>query len=290
MRLAGDSELKLYGIFGYPLAHTVSPAMQNRAFDHYRLKSMYFAFERPPARFRSLMRNIKSLLLDGFNVTVPYKEIVLRHLNQLSPEARAIGAVNTVKKVNGRWMGYNTDVYGFLAGLKECRFSSRGRAAVILGAGGSARAVSFALAKSGVRSICVANRTQNRAQNLVRKFRAVFPGVRWMVARIGSKDLTKALSGADLIVNATKVGLKRSDGSLISRRSFPKRKVLVYDLIYRPRRTALLGLAQRLGHRVINGETMLLHQGAKAFEIWTGRRAPLREMKQAMHDALGARS
>src|SRR3989338_1214026 len=102
MRAAGDPEIKLYGIFGTPLAHSVSPAIQNCAFEHYKLKSVYFAFERSGARFRVLMRNLKSLVLDGFNVTVPFKETVVPYLDGLSPEARAVGAVNTVKKENGR--------------------------------------------------------------------------------------------------------------------------------------------------------------------------------------------
>src|SRR3989338_4087619 len=127
MRAAGDSELKVYGIFGYPLGHTVSPAIQNCAFDRHKLKSIYFAFERPPARFRYLMRNLRSLLLYGFNVTVPYKWVVIDYLDRLNSEARAIRAVNTVKKENGRWVGYNTDCYGFLTSLrKEGRFNPRG--------------------------------------------------------------------------------------------------------------------------------------------------------------------
>src|SRR3989338_6041780 len=115
MHRTGDPELKVYGIFGYPLGHTVSPAIQNCAFDYHKLKSIYFAFERPPARFRFLMRNLKSLLLDGFNVTVPFKEVVIPYLDRLSRAAKLIGAVNTVKKEGGLWVGYNTDVDGFLA-------------------------------------------------------------------------------------------------------------------------------------------------------------------------------
>lgn len=286
MRAAGESDLKVYGIFGFPLGHTVSPAIQNRAFEFYKLKAIYFAFERPPARFRFLMRNLKSLVLDGFNVTVPFKEAVIPYLDRLSREAKLAGAVNTVKKQNGQWIGYNTDIEGFMAGLQEARFKPKGKSAVVLGAGGSARAVAFALAESGARKISVVNRTGSRSQNLVRKFRRLFPNVQWMASHFKADDWKCALSQAHLLVNATKVGLKKNDPVLIGKKLFPKNRILVYDLIYKPRRTALLRTAAREGHQAINGEAMLLRQGAKAFEIWTGKQAPIRDMKKALRDAL----
>src|SRR3989338_1292502 len=163
MHRAGDPELRVYGIFGYPLAHTISPAIQNCAFDHHKLKSIYFAFERLPARFRFLMRNLKSLLLDGFNVTVPYKGVVIPYLDRLSPEAKLIRAVNTVKKEKNSWVGYNTDVYGFLTSLrKEGRFNPRGKRALLLGAGGAARAVAYGLGQSGAKEVRIINREKFR--------------------------------------------------------------------------------------------------------------------------------
>lgn len=121
---------------------------------------------------------------------------------------------------------------------------------------------------------------------LAGKFQKLFSRVEWRTLNLQSKDFKQVLSQADLIVNATKVGLKESDPLLIPRSFFPKRRALVYDLIYKPRQTRLLKLARRLGHKIINGETMLLHQGAKAFEIWTGKRAPVHKMRKALQDAL----
>lgn len=285
-RAAGDPDLKVYGIFGYPLAQTASPAIQNRAFDHYGLKAIYFAFERPPKRFRYLMRHLKTFLLDGFNLTVPFKEAVIPYLDRLSLEARQIGSVNTVRKEGNRWVGDNTDLDGFLAGLKEARFQARGKSAVILGAGGAARAVVFALARKGVRQIVIANRTQARVRHLVRKFGRMFPKTFFRSVRLKGSVFKTALAGTDLIVNATKIGLKETDPLLIPKQWFPRRRILFYDLIYRPRRTKLLNVAKRYGHRIQNGETMLLYQGAKAFELWMGRRAPIREMKEALNGAL----
>lgn len=289
MRKAGDSRLNIYGIFGDPLAQTASPAIQNCAFDHYRLKSIYFALKRSPARFRYLMRNLKSLALDGFNVTVPYKETVIPYLDRLSPAAARVSAVNTVKKEGNRWVGYNTDIDGFLGGLRQAHFQPKGQSAVILGAGGGARAVVFALAKSGAEKISIANRTPERAKKIAKKLGEMFPKTECISVALNPNALREALSEADLLVNTTKVGLKRKDRSLVPPRSFPKRKILVYDLIYQPPRTLLLQIAKRLGHRTANGESMLLYQGAKAFEIWTGRPAPLRKMRQALHDAVYSR-
>jgi len=289
MRAAGDSDLKIYGIFGYPLGHSVSGAIQNCALDSYGLKSIYFAFERPAAPFRSLMRRLKSLVLDGFNVTVPYKEEVIRHLDRLSPEAEVLGAVNTVKKFGSQWIGYNTDLYGFLKSLSETGFRAKDKRVVILGAGGSARAVIYGLAKSGVQSISIFNRTSARAKRIVSQFKKKFPKINWTVHPIHQKSLKEALSNSDLLVNTTKVGLKPSDSLLVSRSVFPKRKILVYDLIYKPKQTKLLKLASSLGHKTMNGEAMLLHQGARAFELWIGRRAPVSNMRKALREALYAR-
>ena len=193
MRAASDPELKIYGIFGYPLGHTVSPAIQNCAFEYYKLKSIYFAFEHPPTRFRFLMQNLKSLLLDGFNVTVPFKETVIPYLGGLSPEAKMVGAVNTVKKEKDHWIGYNTDIYGFSAGLQKVHFKSKGKRALILGAGGSARAVAYALAKGGIRKVFIANRTQARARKLANKFGRIFPKVKWVALSLNGKIVDSAL-------------------------------------------------------------------------------------------------
>lgn len=289
MRAVGDPDLKIYGIFGYPLGHTVSPTIQNCALDYYGLKSIYFAFERPSARFRYLMSHLNSILLDGFNVTVPYKETVIQYLDCLSPEAKILGAVNTVKKQANKWIGYNTDLYGFLKGMKEVGFSPKNKRAVVLGAGGSARSVVFGLASSGIRNLAIFNRTPNRAKQLVNQFKKKFPKTQFSFHPINRRQLKEVLSSSDLLVNATKIGLKSSDSSLVSRSVFPKKKILVYDLIYKPKQTKLLKLASRLGHQTVNGEAMLLYQGARAFELWTGRKAPVHEMRKALIHALRSR-
>lgn len=290
MRALGDTELRVYGIFGHPLGHTVSPAMQNQAFDHYHLKSVYFAFERSNAQFRSLMRNLKSLLLDGFNVTVPYKGTVRDYLDKLSPEASHVRAVNTVKKERNKWVGYNTDVYGFLSSLKkEGKFNPRGKKILVLGAGGASRAVVYGLGKSGAREIRIAARNPKKRKSIVRDFRPFFKRTAFEDCSLSSGNLRKALEDAHLVVNATSVGVKFETKRLIPERLISKAKgkqrLLFFDLVYHEP-TLFLKSAKKKGHRVLDGKGMLVYQGAKAFEIWTGKKAPIAEMRKALDDVL----
>lgn len=286
------SELKVYGIFGNPLAHTVSPAIQNRAFDFYHLRSIYFAFERSPERFRYLMRRIHSLALSGFNVTVPFKRAVCGYLDRLSPQARAVKAVNTVNKEKGRWVGYNTDVDGFLISLrKEGKFNPRGKKILVFGAGGSARAVSYSLGKSGAREICLVNRPRFafRREEIISDFSPLFKKTIFRGCSLTTRNLKNELKTADLIVNATSVGVKFQTKRLIPENLIPKakkgRRLLFFDLVYH-KPTIFLKSAKKKGHKILDGKGMLLYQGAKAFEIWTGKGAPISRMKKALHDAL----
>ncbi len=279
------SEFRLYGIFGYPLAHTLSPAMQEAAFRKAGIKAYDLALELDPIHFRMAMRRLRHFLLDGFNVTVPYKEAVIPHLDRLTPEARVIGAVNTVFRRSGKWVGANTDAFGFMAALeKEAGFRTKGKKALVLGAGGSARAVIYALAKKGASHIQVANRHEGRAQKIGRDFKRIFRKTDFVTIGLKKKDLKEGLAQADLVVNATSVGLHPQDKSLIPAplfRSLGRRRVF-FDLIYRPVRTDFLKKAATCGHRVVNGLEMLLWQGAKSFEIWTGRKAPIAVMRKAL--------
>lgn len=284
-------EFSLYGIFGYPLAHTLSPAMQEAAFRSLGLKAFYLALELDPGHFRKVMRGSRRLLLDGFNVTVPHKETVMRFLARVSPEAGAIGAVNTVYREKGRWVGTNTDACGFLTALeKDAGFRARDKKVLILGAGGGTRAAAYALAGRGAREIRIANRHPERARRIIRDFRPLFRDTLFKACGLAGADLTDALREADLVVNATSVGLKPGDTPLLPLRLIPKagagKRMLFFDLIYRPAMTRFLKQAKGRGHRVMNGLGMLLYQGARAFEYWTGKKAPLSVMRKALLEEL----
>jgi len=250
--------------------------MQEAAFQAVGLKAFYLPFEVSAPEFRRLMRGRRRLSLDGFNVTVPYKETVLPYLDGLNSSARAIGAVNTVVRKGGRWIGFNTDQDGFIRSLEEeARFRIRGKRVLILGAGGSARAIAYALASRGAGSITIANRTPARGRRIVSHYRRLFPRMDW-------KSISLKEGGqkgeADLVVNATSIGLKPGDPALIRSDRFPK-KTFFADLVYKPEETAFLRQARKSGHRTMNGIGMLIHQGAEAFRLWTGKRAPLKVMR-----------
>ena len=266
---------RLYGIFGFPLTHTLSPAMQEAAFRALGWKAFYLPFEVRPGEFRRLMHGAKDLLLDGFNVTVPYKEEVLRYLDGLSPAARAIGAVNTVVRKGSKWAGFNTDETGFILSLESGgKFHPRGKEVLILGAGGSARAVAYGLARKGARRITIVNRTAARAKKIVSEYKRLFPKTEWECRAGETQEI-------DLVVNATSVGLKPGAPSLILPRDFPKKAFFV-DLIYNPSETPFLRLARKTGHRTLNGLGMLVCQGAEAFRLWTSRKAPVEVMRRAI--------
>ncbi|MBN1687792.1 MAG: shikimate dehydrogenase [Candidatus Omnitrophica bacterium] len=282
-----DLGFRLYGIFGYPLSHTLSPRMQEAAFSKYGLKAFYLTLELRPRDFQKLIRKLDRFLIDGFNVTVPYKETVFQVLCHLTAEARAMKAVNTVFRRKNRWVGTNTDVGGFLDSLRfEGRFTPKGKTVLVLGAGGSARAVVYGLAEKKAKKIYIFNRHPQRARRIAGDYKKLFRKVEFEV--VSSKNGVKELiEEASLVVNATSVGLKKNDPSLIPISWIPKAKTkkLFMDLIYRPRETKFLKNARRRGYRTLNGSGMLLFQGARSFEMWTQKKAPLSVMRSALMEA-----
>ena len=287
---------KLFGIFGFPAAHSLSPAMQEAAFAKRKIKAYYLILDFRPGPFKKAMRGLKKpgFLLEGFNLTVPYKEAVLKYLDQVTPEARSIGAVNTVLQRGGKWIGTNTDAHGILASLeKEAGFRPRGKTILILGSGGASRAAIYGLAGARAKKIMIANRHPGRARGLAGEFRKKFPGTFFGAYPLKEKMLESGLAEADLIVNATSLGLKAGDPCPLSpalvKRALGKRKVLFFDMIYDPAPTPFLEMARRQGHKILGGPGMLLFQGAAAFECWTGKKAPVAEMRAALHKALDER-
>ncbi len=266
--------MEIYGIFGFPLKHSLSSAMQEAAFEKFGIDAVYLPFEIDRQNFRRVGRNLSTSLLEGFNLTVPYKEIVIPYLDEVTKETSLIGAVNTVKRVGKRFRGYNTDEEGFRRALREARFNAKGKRAVILGAGGAARACVYGLARERIREVAIFNRHVGKARKIGKDFQKLFANTAIKAFSLNRTFLKAALSETDLVINATSVGLKKNDAPLIDNGMWPKKKLLVYDLVYNPPVTSLLKAARRQGNRVLNGLTMLLYQGAKAFEIWTGLEAP----------------
>ena len=279
------------GLIGYPVEHSVSPPMQQAAFDHYQLPARYGAWATLPEELPERVNGLRASGFLGANVTVPHKEAVLPLLDELSPDAQAIGAANTIVNRGGRLFGYNTDVDGFLHALREdASFAPRGKRVIVLGAGGAARAVVYGLMREGVRELAVFNRHVGRAERLLQDlWRALGPQDDGMVTRVLAAPLREVgfssyLANCDLLVNATAVGL-RSDESPIALEHLPAR-ALICDLIYNPQATRLLRDAHSRGNRTLGGLPMLIYQGAASFTLWTGKEAPVALMREAAQTAL----
>ncbi|MER3490489.1 MAG: shikimate dehydrogenase [Meiothermus sp.] len=263
------------GLIGFPLAHSLSPAMHRAALQELGLAGTYELLETPlellPQRLAEVRQEFR-----GVNVTVPHKEHVLPFLDDLSPEAAAIGAVNTVVNESGRLVGHNTDAAGFLRGLEEAGIAYRGKRVLILGAGGAARGIAFAL-KPHAAEIWIQNRTPIRAMALAEEFGLVF---------VPDFSLEGAVRECDLLINTTSVGLKDPRSSPLPQGLLPQSGVVV-DIVYNPPLTKLLQDAQARGLRTLGGLPMLVWQGALAFELWTGQRPEVSGMYRAARDGLG---
>lgn len=272
------------GLLGHPLGHSLSPAMQDAAFAATGLPYRYELLDVAPTSLPALAASMRQGGWLGCNITIPYKTAIAPLLDELRGEAATLGAVNTVQVEGARLVGYNTDVFGFtdhLATFPDLR--SQAGSAVVLGAGGSARAVTWTLAEHGW-TVHVLARQPAQAEALC----ASLPGGRPLVP--GALDTTTAtarLAGARLLVNCTPVGMWPNTGADPLPAAVPLPPgVFVYDLVYRPIRTALLRRAAAAGCHTANGLPMLVAQGAAAFTIWTGHDAPRRLMRTAAEQAL----
>jgi shikimate dehydrogenase len=281
---------KICGIFGCPVEHTFSPAIHNAAFAAAGLNYVYVPFKVEPRSLAAAVAAIRALDLTGVNVTIPHKEAVLPLLDGLSDEARLIGAVNTIINRSGRLYGDNTDGKGYLLALKEAGFDPDGKTVLFLGAGGAARAVAVQLALAGAGKMIFANRTGSRAGELAH-FVAERTGV--TVARVswpdtaGGKLPVRALAESDLVVQATSLGMSpHVDMTVPLPFEYFRPGQAASDLVYNPAETLFLKRAGQAGADTISGLGMLLHQGALAFELWTGAAAPLAVMRAALKKEL----
>lgn len=277
---------KLFVLFGDPVEHSLSPVMQNAALQAAEIDGLYIPWRVKEAGLPTAFASLRGMEnFGGANVTLPHKEQAVALVDTLTQEAASMGAVNTVIARGGRLLGANTDGQAFLRSLhEEAAFLPRGKPAVILGAGGAARAVSVSLADAGAEEIVIVNRTIERAQSLA-EFVNRETGVSAIGLGFDDSQMPTRVKDCALVVNATSVGLRPSDPPPIDP-SLLRPGVLVYDLIYRPRETALLREAKKRGCRVLGGLGMLLYQGALAFELWTGQKPSEEAMRQALVQAI----
>ncbi len=273
--------IPLYGIVGDPIAHSLSPRMQNAAFEAAGLEALYLPFHVRSGDLTDFIQAARQWPLQGFNITVPHKQKMLELVDEVSEEARVIGAVNCVVREKEKLTGYNTDAPGYLEALtKGADWEPDGKTITVLGAGGAARAVVYALLSHQAEKIFLINRTLEKGEALAADFNKIFPGkitpLPW-----DNVNLETALSESHLLTNATSVGLKGNEFSDLPLAVLPKTS-LVSDLVYGSEETSLVKGARAAGLTAHGGFDMLLHQGVVSFRLWTGVEPDVKVMRRAI--------
>lgn len=278
-----SGKTKILGIIGWPIGHSYSPLIHNAAFQELGLEYCYVPL--PVERdLEGALRGFKAMGFIGGNVTIPYKEKIMPYLDEISPEANLIGAVNTLRIEHGKLVGYNTDGTGFVRSLKEeAAFDPKGKRFVLLGGGGAARGIAVALALAGCHQIALVNRSLDGPTSIKKILTdnfscevGVFP---WE-----EEVLAELLRQTDCLINTTPLGMypNHQMPSIIPAQILPSGGLMVADIVYNPRMTSLLQTAQDRGNSILSGEGMLLYQGIIGFELWTGQKAPIKVMKEKL--------
>ncbi len=279
-----NGETRIYGLLGWPVRATLSPAMHNAAFRALGVNAVYVAFPTPAEHLAAAVHGLAAAGVAGFNLTVPHKSAILPLLQRVEPHAAAMGAVNCVRIEAGNLSGTNTDGEGFLLSLRhDLHWDPHGKRALMLGAGGAARGIAHSLLGAGLAELLIANRTPDRARALAAECLARFP-----TARVEALPLAAAGGHApQLLVNTTTVGM--GDGQRPVDLTATGVSEALVDIVYHPLETPLLAQARAMGLACTNGVGMLLYQGVAAFRYWTGREPPQDAMRNALEAALRAR-
>lgn len=274
------AKTKIVGLLGWPLGHSLSPVMQNAAFSASGLDYIYLPLATSPELLPQAVAGIKALGFAGVNVTIPHKIAVMEFIDELDVTAKLVGAVNTIVVKEGRLIGYNTDAGGYIRSLQQNGEHVAGKTAVILGAGGAARAVVAGLVGANIAAVTIAAREKSKADRMAQLFQGNVPirGSAW-----DGEEFDKLLSKADFIVNATPLGMyPHLESQPTINWDLLQQSAVISDLVYNPLVTKFMAEGIRRGHTAVGGEGMLIEQGALAFELWTGVKAPTTVMRQAL--------
>lgn len=276
---------KTFCVIGDPVDHSLSPLMHNAAFNFLNLNYSYIAFKVRESELEESIDSLRQINIAGFNVTIPHKVNIINFLDKMSEEAMLAGAVNTVKNENGRFMGYNTDIYGLMTPVEERISNFGGIDVLILGAGGSCRAAIVGLSKKkGIGKVNIANRNQRKLMKVVDLGKTL--GLNCIGNDYSDSDKLRELSlKSKLIINTTSLGLEGEPSPL--KANYIAKDSIVFDIVYRPVKTDLLKNAKEANATLIFGYEMLLTQGGKAFEIWTGLKPPYEVMKKSLLGLFG---
>jgi len=272
-----SSKTRLCGVIGDPIEHTMSPAIHNAGFTKLGLDYLYVPFHVRKGELGKAIDGMRALNIRGLNVTIPHKVTIIPLLDELDPLAERIGAVNTVTNDDGVLKGYNTDASGFLQALLKRGIKPKGKNVVILGAGGASRAISFILAERGAHLV-ILNRQLKKAEELSSRLSTTFEK-EVKALQLAAENLAQVLDGADILVNATSVGMSPDINETPLPSNLLKPGLIVVDIVYNPIKTRLLREAEEAGTETVSGVDMFVWQGVLAFEIWTGVKAPIELMR-----------
>ena len=283
-----DSETKLYGLLGETLSHSISPSLHNNGFRDLGINAVYLMLETKKQDLEGYINSLKTLGFAGWNVTIPYKESIIPYLNGFSSLARASGAVNTVLNRRGRLTGYNTDVIGFQRQVEEAGVKVKDKRAVVIGAGGAARAVIAALIQLDLKDITIINRTVENAQELAKLFREENSKQNFDFCSLKEQEYGELLKAADLVVDTTPVGMYSNNiKNIVINPDYLHEDQLVIDLVYNPLKTKILKEAEKRGAQIGNGLPTLIYQAEASFKLWTQEMPPKKKWYQIAEKAVG---
>jgi shikimate dehydrogenase len=275
---------RVYGVIGDPIEHTLSPPMHNAAFNQLGLDCVFLAFRVRAGELENAVRGMRALDIRGLNVTMPHKGEVSKYLDEVDSTAKLLGSVNTIRNDHGRLSGFSVDGIGALQALQKNGVSLNGKKLLLLGGGGAARALAFAVAKE-VDELVVLNRTPAKTKKLAEVLNRTLKK-KVEVDSLSPEGIKANLRDADILVNATSVGMRPQIDQSLVQPQWLKPDLAVMDIIYDPLETKLVKDAKAAGARVIGGVEMLIYQGAASFEIWTDRSAPVEAMRKAVLNEL----
>jgi shikimate dehydrogenase len=270
---------RVCGLIGDPIEHTLSPTIQNAAFQVLKLDYAFLAFKVKSSQVEAAVNGMRALNIRGLNVTMPYKSAVINYIDRVDLSAQIVNSVNTILNKENLLLGFNTDGVGALRALRENGVEPKGRKVLLLGAGGAARAIAYTLAKEAD-ELAILNRTLKEAQNLARMLERTL-NKKVVAGSLSQREIQQNLQDSDILVNATSVGMKPdADESPVAPKLLHP-DMAVMDIVYNPMETKLAKHAEAAGAKVVSGVEMLIYQGAASFEIWTGKSAPVEVMRKA---------
>lgn len=284
MKDSFHANTKIIGLLGHPIKQSYSPFVQNVAFEFEKMDYIYLAFDVPPANLKSALNGVLAFGMKGLNVTLPHKEKIIQHLDELSEEAATIGAVNTIVNDQGKLIGYNTDVTGIIETLAPFKEQITGSTVTVLGAGGGARAAIYALIRHfKPEQINIINRTVQRADSIQNYFSTKMRYDGFKTMDLFPPEIVETLQNSRLIINATSIGMfPEMDDTITDLKESFSSSQIVFDLIYNPPKTKFLKLAESQGATTLGGLKMMVSQAAKSFELWTGVKMPIDKISKSL--------